>query len=277
MIKNKGIIKICSIIIILSTISLTGCIFRYGENIYEYSNFEYDVDENTILDVNNINGQIDIDGWDNDTILFHFIKVTNEKYGEDEFDKIEININEVGNKIIVEAVYLENRHHVSASMKIYVPDHVIVGKISTHNGGIYLNDLKGDIESNTKNGPIYINNVDGFVEAISINGPISVKDTMGVCDIITNNGVIYAEVSDINDDISIRTDNGNIDVYINPDLNLDLDIQSVSTGGISLNDMLSLLSIERLDTRHIEAILGLGGNKISIRIFNGFINLYKLN
>ena len=69
MIKNKNIIIISSIFIIIATISLTGCVFRYGENIYEYSNFEYYVEENTILDISNINGQIDVDGWKNDTIL----------------------------------------------------------------------------------------------------------------------------------------------------------------------------------------------------------------
>jgi hypothetical protein len=276
MIKNKNIIIISSIFIIIATISLTGCVFRYGENIYEYSNFEYYVEENTILDISNINGQIDVDGWENDTILLHFIKATNEKYGEDEFDKVEININEIGNKIIVETEYLENRNHVSVSMKINVPNHVIVGSVNTQNGGIYISNLKGDVEANTKNGPIYINNVDGFVEAIAINGPISVKDTTGVNDIITNNGVICAEINDINNDISIKTDNGNIEAYINPELNLDLYVESVSTGGISLNDLLSSLEIERLDTHHIEAVLGLGGNNINIRIVNGFINLYKL-
>ena len=262
--KNKSIMIICPIIVILLTISLTGCVFRYGENIYEYSNFEYNVDENTILDVSNINGQIEINGWENDTISFHFIKKTNERYGEDEFEKVEVNIDEIGNKIVVETVYLENTNHVS------------IGAVNTHNGGIYLSNLNGDIEADTKNGPIDINNVDGFVKANVNNGPITVKDTTGVDNIITNNGVIYAEVSNLKNDISIKTDNGNIEVFINPELNLNLDIESVSTGGISLNDLLSLLTIERLDSHHIEAILGLGGNSINMRIANGYINLYKL-
>ena len=274
--KNKSIMIICSIIVILLTIVLTGCTFRYGENIYEYSNFEYYVDENTILDVNNINGQIEINGWQNDTISFHFIKITNERYGEDEFEKVEVNIEEIGNKIVVETVYLENTNHVSLSMKINVPNHVAIGAVNTHNGGIYLSNLDGDIEADTKNGPIDINNVDGYVKATVNNGPITVKGTTGVDNIITNNGVIYAEVSDLKNDISIRTDNGNIEVFINPELNLNLDIESVSTGGISLNDLLSLLTIERLDSHHIEAILGLGGNSINLRIVNGYINLYKL-
>jgi len=277
MIKNKGFMIICSIVILFSTISLSGCIFRYGNNIYEYSNFDYEVDTNTILDVNNINGQIEIDGWENDTILFHFIKSTNERYGEDEFDKVEININEDGNRILVETIYLENPSHISVSMKIFVPDHVIVGSIKTQNGGIYLSNLNGDILADTKNGPIYIDDIDGYVEAITINGPIKVKDTTGLRDIISKNGVIYAEVNNIDNDISIKTDNGNIEIYINPELNIDLDITSVSTGGISLNNMISLLNIEQLDSHHIEAFLGFGGNKINIRIVNGFINLYKLD
>jgi len=172
--KNKSIMIICPIIVILLTISLTGCVFRYGENIYEYSNFECYVDENTILDVSNINGQIEINGWENDTISFHFIKKTNERYGEDEFEKVEVNIDEIGNKIVVETVYLENTNHVSVSMKINVPNHVIIGSVNTHNGGLYLSNLKGDIEADTKNGPIDINNVDGFVKANVNNGPITV-------------------------------------------------------------------------------------------------------
>jgi hypothetical protein len=276
MMKKKSILIIGIVFLLFLTISLSGCIFRYGENIYEYSTFEYNANENTILDVSNINGQININGWDTDTVSFQFTKVTNERYGEEEFEKIEININEAGNKIVVETVYLENTNHVSVSMKIQVPTYINIGSIKTHNGGIYLSDLKGDIEAETKNGPIDIDNVDGYVEAITSNGPISVKDTTGVNDIVTNNGVIYAEVNDFKKDISIKTDNGNIDVYINPELNLYLDIESISTGGISLNEMLPLLVIERLDSHHIEAILGLGGNKINIRIVNGFINLHKL-
>ena len=161
-------------------------------------------------------------------------------------------------------------------MKINVPNHVIVGSANTHNGGIYISNLKGDVKANTKNGPIYVNNVDGYVEAIAINGPVSVKDTTGVKDILTNNGEIYAEVYDVNTDISIKTDNGNIEVFINPELNLNLDIESVSTGGISLNNLLPLLNIDWLDSHHIEAVLGLGGNNVNIRIVNGFINLYKI-
>ena len=89
-------------------------------------------------------------------------------------------------------------------MKINVPNHVIIGSVNTHNGGIYLSNLHGDIEADTKNGPIYINNVDGYVNANVDNGPISVKGTTGVNNIITHNGVIYAEVFDLKNDISIN-------------------------------------------------------------------------
>jgi hypothetical protein len=274
--KKKNIVLSLGILLILTTF-FCGCIFRMGEYIYEYSDFEFDADENTLLEVRNINGEIDVIGWNEDIVSLNFIKRTSELFGEEEFDKVEINVNEIDNKITSETIFLENNVHVSVFIKIQVPMDINVEHIETFNGGVYLSNFSGNTKVITRNGPIYIDNVDGYVEAENANGLINIKDTKGVSNIITHNGIINTEIHDFKKDIEIKSANGNIEVQINPDLDAVLYLEAIGLSTISLNDMVSLLDITEHDLNHIKAILGDGGNVITIRISNGFINLFKLD
>lgn len=277
MIKRKSIVCISLAVLLVLVVFLSGCIFRWGEKIYEYIDAEYEADGNTVLEVTNVNGEVNITGWNENTVSIKIIKSVKKIIGEDEFEKVEVNINKIGNKIIIETVYLENTIHVSVFMDIMVPMYVTVESVHTANGAVYLSDLKGDVQIDVHNGPIYVFGVDGYVEAKTANGPIYIEDTTGVSNIVTFNGVVNAEVYDFREDIEISTINGVMDIFINPELNAYLDMESKSIGGsISLNDMFPLLEITRLEARHIEAKLGEGGNKIYMSITTGFINLYKL-
>ena len=276
--KRKIIVCISLASLLVLVVSLSGCIFRFDENIYEYTDAEYEADENTVLEVSNINGLVNVTGWDGDTVYLKVVKSVKERYGEDEFEKVEVNVNEIGNKLCIETVYLENNAHVAVFMDIKVPMYVTVESVQTINGGVYLTNLKGDVQIDVANGYITVCGVDGYVAAKTANGPITIRDTTGVSDIVTLNGVIDVEVYDFKEDIEISTINGVMDIFINPELDANLEIESKSIAGIfSLNDMTPLLDVTRFDSRHIEATLNEGGNKIYMTITSGFIDLHKLN
>ena len=277
MMKRKSIVCISIASLMVLTVFFSGCIFRWGEKIYEYTDAEYEADENTILEVSNVNGLVNITGWDGDTVSLKIIKSVKKIYGEDEFEKVEVNVNEIGNKISIETVYLEDTIHVAVFIDIKVPMYVTVESVQTINGAIYLSNLKGDVQIDVINGPITVCGVDGYVGAKTANGPITIQDTTGVNDISTINGVIYAEIYDFKKDIEITTINGVMDVFINPELDANLEIEAKSiAGSISLNDMVPFLNITILEARYIEATLGDGGYKIYMSITSGFIELYKL-
>jgi len=275
--KRKIIVCISLASLLVLVVSLSGCIFRFDENIYEYTDAEYEADENTVLEVSNINGLVNVTGWDGDTVYLKIVKSVKERYGEDEFEKVEVNVNEIGNKLCIETVYLENNAHVAVFMDIKVPMYVTVESVQTINGGVYLTNLKGDVQIDVTNGYITVCGVDGYVAAKTANGPITIRDTTGVSDIVTLNGVIDVEVYDFKEDIEISTINGVMDIFINPELDANLEIESKSIAGIfSLNDMTPLLDVTRFDSRHIEATLNEGGNKIYMTITSGFIDLHRL-
>jgi hypothetical protein len=257
--------------------SLSGCIS--GVKIYEYAEAEYEADENTILEVINVNGFVNVTGWDRDTIFLNIEKFTSKRYGEDEFEKVEVNVNEIDNKIIIETEYFERIAYsrVAVNLDIKVPMYVTVESVETLNGGIYLSNIKGDVQVDVKNGLISVCGVDGYVEVKTLNGPVDVKNTIGTNDISNINGIVSAEIYDFNKDIEISTVNGVMDVYINPKLDANLEIKVKSIAGfISLNDMESILNITKCTCRHVVATLGDGGDKINLYLTTGIIDIHKL-
>jgi hypothetical protein len=257
--------------------SLSGCIS--GKKIYEYSEAEYEADENTILEVKNINGLVEISGWEEDTIFIRIEKSTNKIFGEDEFKKVDIEVNEIGNKLIIETKYTDNvaRVRIPVCLDIKVPMYVNVESVQTLNGAIYLSNIKGDVQIDLKNGEIDVCGIDGYINAYTANGAITIKDTTGVKNVNTLNGAVYVEIHNFKEDIEITTVNGVMDIFINPELNANLEIEAKTIGGgISLNDIEPLLDIIIHEERYIEAILGEGGYKIYMSITAGFIELYKI-
>jgi DUF4097 and DUF4098 domain-containing protein YvlB len=259
------------IVLILTFIGFSGCI---GSRYTEYFNDEYEVNENTILKVSTINGQIEILGWDEDKISFN--AVMKSSVSREDLDLVEIDVNEMEDEIEIEAYYTGTRaSQPSVDMNIKIPEYVIVDRVSTSNGAIQISDVHGDIIAQTSNGGIFIDNVEGYVQATTSNGKIEIEDTKGVMDLKSSNLGIDAEIFDFQDDIEISTSNGGITLYINPLLNADLDI-STSNGYITIDDDLNITMLVS-EEKQKEGQLGDGGNEIYIHTSNGNIKIQKLN
>jgi DUF4097 and DUF4098 domain-containing protein YvlB len=248
---------------------LSGCL---GPQVTDYFNGEYDVDENTILRVTTLNGQIEIDVWDGDKIEFNAIKKS--RISKEELDKVEINVLESENLIEIEAEYVGSRAATpSVDMNIKIPKNVTVEYAKTSNSDILISKVIGNITAITSNGDIDIEDVKGYISASTSNGRIDVKGTTGIKDLQTSNGRIFADIYDFLDDITISSSNGGIDVYINPMLDADIEM-TTSNGDISLIDI--SLNVSILEDKHIVGKLGEGGSKIDIQTSNGNIYLRNL-
>lgn len=265
----KNQLLITGIMLVFLVVGLSGCI---GPDATEYFNKEYEANENTVLKATTLNGQIEVTAWDGDTVSFNAVKKSS--FGQEELDNIEINVMESENQIEIEAKYIGQRTTTpSIDMNIKVPRNVTVTSVTTSNGAIQISGTKGNITAHSSNGDIIIEDVDGYVKAITSNGRIEIQDTTGIDDLETSNGRINAEIFDFKDDVDITSSNGKISVYINPSLNVDIEMKTsngqISVSGISLN-------LTRSEEKHMEGKLGEGGNKIFIQTSNGDIALYKL-
>jgi hypothetical protein len=256
-------------IIVLVVVGLSGC---FGVATKDFNN-EYETNENTVLKISNINGQIDINKWDGDKVT---VDATSRSYiGENELNNIEIEVDEDNNLIDIETKYLGTGSvEVTTDMIIKVPNYVTVDTVSTSNGEVHISGTKGNTSAHSSNGAVIIQNVNGYVNASTSNGKIEIKDTTGIKNAYSSNGDIYVEVFDFQENITISTSNGGISVYISPVLNADIEM-TTSNGQVSISGL--SLDLTTNEDKHKEGKLGNGGNSISITTSNGDIDLYKLN
>jgi len=140
--KNQLLIIMVAIFFIGA---LSGC-FSSKDVAIDYFNGEYEVNDETILQVVSFNGQIEITSWEGNIISMNATKKS--EYGQNELDLIDINVIESSNKIEIESEYLgTNPSKPSVDMNIKVPHNVIIERIQTTNGGILISEVNGDIKA----------------------------------------------------------------------------------------------------------------------------------
>ena len=265
----KKQLLIIAIFLLLLAVGLSGCLGPASKNF----NNEYEANENTILNVSNINGQIKITSWNDDKVSLD-AKISSWR-GKNELDNLDIQVDESNNEINIETKYLgQGSVDVTTDMTIKVPNFVTVYTITTSNGEVQISDTKGNITAHSSNGAIKIEDVDGYIKASTSNGRIEIKGTTGISNLHSSNADVYAEVFDFQDNITISTSNGGISVYINPSLDANISM-TTSNGKVYISGLSLDLTIS--EEKRKSGTLGEGGNSIIITTSNGNINLYQLN
>lgn len=270
--KIKTLIVI--FIIMLIFVGFCGC-FGFtdeeeGPEVKEYFDFDYEVDNETVLRVVNVNGEINIVSWSDDNIFINATK--RSKYGYDDLDKAEIRIEENNNIFTIAIIHTEPIRSRAVDLEIKIPYNVTFEYASSTNGAIYISDVKGNPTLSTTNGQISTESINGYVKATSTNGRIDIKNTTGIGDISTVNGRISVEIYDFIDDIKIETTNGKITVYINQTLNANIMISTVN-GEITVDD---IIDISESTSKTLEGTIGNGGDTINIKTTNGGIMVFKI-
>ena len=249
--------------------TLSGCI---GPLATETITKTYSVSDATILTVENFNGQVDITGWNDATVMITAVKKSS--LGQTDLANINISVTTSDNHLDIRTIYTgPSTTQPSVDMTLKVPYNVTIDAVATSNGAIRLSGTKGDTTLSTSNGAILVNHVTGFVSAATSNAYIEVKGTTGVTGAHTSNAAISCEVHAIRNNISIDTNNAAITVYLNPSINATVDMATsnakVTVQGITLTTSL-------MQETHVVGTLGTNGHRIEVRTSNANLYLYNL-
>ncbi len=264
--KHLVIIGLISVVLIGN---LSGCV---GPDVTDYFNGEYPINAQTIVSVSNINGQIEITGWDGRNVSVYAVKKST--FGVEELDKTNISVTHTGNHLEIITKYTGQKLiQTSVDYTIKVPYNTTIASLTTSNGGIQISKVKGDISATSSNGAIIIEDVNGIVSATTSNGHIEIQNTTGISDIRTSNAAVTAEIQSIQDDISIETSNGAVTVYLNPLMNATLEM-TTSNAKVKLQDI--SLNISLSEDTHVIGTLGNNNRKIDIHTSNANIYLNRL-
>jgi len=147
-------------------------------------------------------------------------------------------------------------------------------KAKTSGGSISLSSCMGSADVHTSGGSISIGSVDGDVVAHTSGGSISVDEVMGTIDASTSGGSVEARITkQPKDDCRLVTSGGTVTVYLDSDMDFDLDA-STSAGRITTDFPVAVSG--RISKSSLKAAINDGGPELYLRTSGGNINLREL-
>jgi len=202
----------------------------------------------------NVNGTVEISGWDRNEVQIHAVKTA--AHGTEDLAKVRIEVDADPSHVTVRTIYPEEKGlEVLVAYTVHVPQRVLLGGITTVNGGIQVMGL------------------DSSGELRSVNGNVDVFDSAGSLSAHTTNGDIRVELRRLGETpLAAETVNGSIVVALASGANAALDVRTMN-GDFRSDFPVSALSAS--GAREFHGQLGSGGNTIRLRTVNGSVRIIE--
>ena len=265
----------------------------------------FEVNDKTGLIIDNLNGSIEISGWDKDFVDVLVTKKT--KHGSKALENVDI-IMAQKDDITLETKHLKRNPKVTVIYEVHVPKKLLLrnikssngnitikdagktdivrtsngtikitnctGKINvnTSNGSITAEDINGSVIAHTSNGRIRLENIDGLTNAVTTNGSIQILNAVNIGTLKTSNGSIKAHIINMSNDVDIKSSNGSITVYLPNDL--DANIRAITSNGrIKLHEF--PITVCDVTKTKVLGSIGNGGNLLELKTSNSNIHIYN--
>jgi hypothetical protein len=220
----------------------------------------FDVSQQAVLRLANLNGGVDIEGWDKNEIKITAIITADD---QEDRDRIKIQFHQSSNDVSVETEYEKqlpwgrNDSSGRVDYKVMVPFGASLAEIDLVNGLLVIDKVKGEIKANTVNGAINVQGLADDVELNSVNG--SIKAT-------------YHQIDNI-DDIDLTTVNGSIKLYLPSELSATINAETMHG---SIKTAFGLSSNKKVFSgRSLSGSVGRGDININLESVNGSIKVMK--
>ncbi len=194
--------------------------------------------------LNNVNGNIAVQTWDQPKAQVKVIKPSSDRGGQVFFSNTRgvLNVRSGGKDVRYE---------------ITLPREVARVTLKSVNGSLKVDGLTGQIFADT------------------VNGQIELNDVTGVAKIQTVNGKIKASLEEASDaPMEFVTQNGGIELTLKSDFEADLEASS-EHGGINIDDQFGIQVQKELVRQTARGQIGGGGQPLKLRTVNGPIRLSK--
>ncbi len=278
-------------------LSLTGCDLeeivnstQYREDFHE----SYPLKDGGRLYLENMNGSIEITGWDQNTA-----DISGTKYASSEsvMKALKIDIVPSGDSIRIRTVApsghwgnMGARYVIrvprqtslerieSSNGSIQVSQIEAIARLETSNGRIEASDISGPVTLRTSNGSVRAERVRKGLEARTSNGSIradlSQAMESGTVRLTTSNGSVELSVEDFKgQDVVVTTSNGSITVRLPGSISADV---KADTSNSSITNEFADAFKGRSDKHSLDGTIGAGGPMLTLSTSNGSIRLLRL-
>jgi hypothetical protein len=175
-------------------------------------NHSYPLQPGGSFELQNVNGPVQVEGWDRDVIEIHAVKIAKDK--ESDLDRVSIEVDAKPNDVSVITRYPQNEGvEVAVEYTIRVPHGAHVEHIGTVNGTLKIAGVESVEELRTVNGNIEVYEGGGSVHAHTTNGNVHLEltralDEKGMAAETTNGSVLLAVPQDTQANLEARSLNG---------------------------------------------------------------------
>src|SRR5258705_686291 len=176
-------------------------------------NQSYPLQPGGSLELQNVNGTVDVQGWDRDVVEVHAVKTA--KHRESDLERVSIEVDARPDAVSISTRYPQNEGvEVAVDYTIHVPHGAHVEHIGTVNGTLRIAGVEAVGDLPTVNGNIEVFEAGGSVHAHTTNGNVHLEmahlpDKAGAFAETTNGSLVLAVPSDMQADLEARCLNGN--------------------------------------------------------------------
>jgi len=164
------------------------------------------------------NGGVAVKGWSRPDMLVR-MKIDTQAANDADARALasQVRVNIGAGRVAAEGPQRGDGQNWSVSYEIFLP-HSANLQISTHNGGVHIADVRGDIAFTTTNGGVHLARLGGNVHGQTSNGGVHIElagsrwDGAGLDVTTTNGGVHIAAPANYGAHFEAETSNGRISV-----------------------------------------------------------------
>ncbi|MDR3746540.1 MAG: DUF4097 family beta strand repeat-containing protein [Acidobacteriota bacterium] len=206
------------------------------------------------VSLSNINGNVEITGWDRNEVQIDAVKKARDQQRLDEA-RIEVEAGSTSVRIKTEYPHHgTNNNPATVHYTLHVPQNARIDKIDLVNGSLTVQKINGEIQASLTNGKARIDDLAGPVEISSVNGGIEAN---------------YASLNNVRE-IRLKSVNGSIQLGLPASPNADINASTVN-GGLRTDFPLQVKG--EFIGHHLSGTLGSGGTRIELENVNGSIRI----
>ncbi len=219
-------------------------------------NQNYPLQPGGTFELQNVNGTVEVQGWDRNEVEVHAVKTAKQR--ETDLERVSIEVDARPNAVSVTTRYPQNEGvEVAVEYTIHIPHDARVEHIGTVNGTLRISGLENVEDLHTVNGDIEVFEAGGNIHAHTTNGNVHLElahapDKSGATAETTNGSLVLAVPADLEAELEARCLNGNFYSEL----------------------PITMESSQR--PREVHGKLGHGGAPICLRTVNGGIRLIVL-
>jgi Toastrack DUF4097 len=206
------------------------------------------------ISLDNINGNVEITGWDRNEVQIDAVKTARD---QQRLDEASIEVETGSDYVKIHTQYPHdhtNNNPASVHYTLHVPQNARLDSVSLVNGSLTVQKVSGEVDAKLVNGKARIGNLTGAANISSVNGSIEAN---------------YVSLNNVHE-IKLKSVNGSVELGLPSSPNADVKASTVN-GSIKSDFPLTVQG--SFANHKLSGTLGSGGTHIELSNVNGSIHI----